>query len=141
MKPITDEYARIGAILRQARKSLGLRQADISGPLGKTDSNIGQVEKGQTRYGLDRLRAHAQLVSADVEVLVGSKMADGGEGIEYQLVQAARLMRRIDRGQLRTLLGLLSVWNSQLPAEKRVDLPSPSDLAVKARWIVNAVRG
>ena len=133
MKPISDEYARIGAILKQARNALGLRQADISAPLGKTDSNVGQGGKGQTRYGLDRLRQHAQLVRADVEVLVGSKMADGDEGIEYQLVQAARLMRRIDRGQLRTLLGLLSVWNSQLPAEQRVDLPSPSDLAVKAR--------
>ncbi|MGD9713206.1 MAG: helix-turn-helix domain-containing protein [Thermomicrobiales bacterium] len=65
----TDAQGSLVAILVAARKESGLRQADLAERVGKDQSYISNIERGQRRVDLVEFRALASAMNVDPVVL------------------------------------------------------------------------
>ncbi|MFO0847146.1 MAG: helix-turn-helix transcriptional regulator [Gemmataceae bacterium] len=53
----TREYAALLRLVRQAREAAGLTQVDLAAALGRSQSFVSKVERGETRLDVIQLRA------------------------------------------------------------------------------------
>lgn len=61
----TDAHGSLIAVLVAARKDAGLLQADLASRVGKDQSYISNIERGQRRLDLVEFRALALAMNAD----------------------------------------------------------------------------
>lgn len=53
----TREYAALLRLFREAREAAGLTQVDLAAALGRSQSFVSKVERGETRLDVVQLRA------------------------------------------------------------------------------------
>ncbi|MEL6345608.1 MAG: helix-turn-helix transcriptional regulator [Myxococcota bacterium] len=103
---ISPTYAAIGKALRAAREKKGLYQKHIAGSLGVTDSNVGQIEAGQTRATISRLEDYAQLVDAELHVV----LVVPGDAKSELVGSLIELLPTMSRKDVRSLQALMDTW-------------------------------
>jgi len=65
-----DEYRRMLALLRAARRAAGLTQAEVAAAFGKPQSYVSKVESGERRIDPIELRRFATLYGIEVTALL-----------------------------------------------------------------------
>lgn len=64
------EYKKVVENLRKAREDAGLRQEDIAQKLGKPQSYISKIERGERRVDVVELKAFARLYKKPLDYFV-----------------------------------------------------------------------
>lgn len=96
----SDVNVAIGQRVAEARKRMGLKQADLAHVLGVAASNVSRLESGQYAWTAEQVLAAADLLSVPVETLYGR----GGEGDETEQV----LVSMIRAGDWSEALSIMS---------------------------------
>lgn len=61
------EYKKVVKNLRKAREDAGLRQEDVAQKLGKPQSYISKIERGERRIDVVELKAFARLYKKNLD--------------------------------------------------------------------------
>lgn len=73
--PLTDDARRflrdLGEVIREARRELGLKQAQAGARVGVDDARWGEVERGNVDPGVSRVRLMAGALGLTLSALVG----------------------------------------------------------------------
>ncbi len=64
------QLVRLGGLLRDARRQAGLRQEDLAGRLGRSQSYVAKFETGERRLDVYELRLVCEALGVRVEDLV-----------------------------------------------------------------------
>ncbi|MBI2639510.1 MAG: helix-turn-helix transcriptional regulator [Candidatus Sungbacteria bacterium] len=64
------EYKKVVENLRKARENAGLRQEDVAQKLGKPQSYISKIERGERRVDVVELKAFARLYKKSLDFFV-----------------------------------------------------------------------
>lgn len=67
----SQEYARFLDHLRKAREKNGLTQTEVGERLGKTQSFVSKVERGERRIDIVELRAFCSAIGISFSTFVG----------------------------------------------------------------------
>ena len=65
-----QEYKKVVENLRKAREDAGLRQEDVAQKLGKPQSYISKIERGERRIDVVELKAFARLYKKNLDFFV-----------------------------------------------------------------------
>ena len=71
----SSDYARFLALLRQARKDAGIVQQDLADRLGKRQSFVAKVERGERRIDVIEFIAIAKAIGRDPMKLLKQHLA------------------------------------------------------------------
>jgi len=64
------EYKKVVENLRKAREDAGLRQEDVAQKLGKPQSYISKIERGERRVDIVELKAFARLYKKSLDFFI-----------------------------------------------------------------------
>ena len=67
---MSSEYKKVVENLRKARAEAGLRQEDVAQKLGKPQSYISKIERGERRVDVIELKAFARLYKKPLDYFV-----------------------------------------------------------------------
>ena len=107
------DYEAIGVWLREQREERGIPQEAVASHLNVKRQTISNMERGVTKYNLERLRAYVEFIGGNLDVVM-SISSDRSSHLSHRLVQ---LLPHLDESTLDTLEHLATLWESkQLPA-------------------------
>lgn len=99
----------VGAKIRELRTLRGLSQEKLGAEIGLTFQQVQKYERGGNRIGAGRLAQIAEVLDVPVSALFDGAFDGGARGPVpgRKVLEAAKLLDRIDEDQARNVLALL----------------------------------
>jgi transcriptional regulator with XRE-family HTH domain len=116
-----DFTIKMGELIRKARESMSMSQADLAKKLGRRQATISEIENGKSEIGIFTLVAFAVVLQKPIlyffpESMLKSYIADVKSTFEYDVVDIAREIEE-HQGDKELTLELLKFLNDKFERE------------------------